>query len=76
MPKQPAWIIQTEILECAKHCLAAEDSKAAATKCMHQLLAKGWGRSDIDAVVRGAFSVLAHLKSLEHPPHEILPTAE
>ena len=67
MPTQSAWVINNEILECAKHCLNAEDSRAAANDCIQQLQARGWERKDIEEVVRGAFSVLAHLNSLEMP---------
>lgn len=76
MPPQPGWVISNEILECAKFCLNADDSKTAATEVMQQLLARGWAQEDVEQVIRGAFSVLAHLKSLDDPQHETLPQAE
>lgn len=76
MPSQPGWVISNEILECAKFCLNADDSKTAATEVMQQLLARGWAQEDVEQVIRGAFSVLAHLKSWDDPQHEAVPDAE
>jgi len=67
MPTQPEWVINNEILECAKQCIAADHPDLCAQAYARELIAKGWARSEADEVAQSALSIIAHLAKKSQP---------
>ena len=61
MPTQPEWVINNEILECAKQCIASDDPEPCAHAYAQELVAKGWSTPDAGEVAQSALSIMAHL---------------
>ena len=63
MPTQPSWVINSEILELAKQCIAADDPQSCADEFGRQLVARGWEQADVDEVIKDGLNIVARLRS-------------
>ena len=67
MPTQPEWVINNEVLECAKQCIAADDPQPCARAYAKELVAKGWSTLEADQVGQSALNIIAHLAKKSRP---------
>ena len=58
---QTAAELNLAILDCAKHCVSADDPMDCVHSFAAQLSAKGWDKADIEAFSDGALGVIAQL---------------